>query len=126
MKDTDSWRITVHPLADCDMKNMRSQHPEAFKDMMNALKQLMNHADIFSVRKPLDLCITYPDMDNGIRFKCRGQQWRVVMRVIEDGVQVRPSRHLRPGSNIYLQIVFVDTRSNSTYSELKLRVAAIF
>lgn len=124
--ESDKWRIRVHPLADEDMKRLKHDNPVAFKQMMSALKQLAGCPNLFDVCKPLDICYTWPDATDWLRFKCRGERWRVALRLIVDGQQVRPTQQHRPCDG-YLQVVFVDERSAVTYRvRLAVREVAVW
>ena len=120
--DGDVWRVKVHRLADPDMRQLKATYPDEFADMIDALKALSTCGNIFDVRFPLDTCLTYPDADDCVRFKKRGQIWRVILRVIHRGLHVTPTADMRPCEDTYLQIIFVDDRGNRTYDALRLRV----
>lgn len=122
----DKWRVTVHPLAHNDMGTLRKNNRAAFDDMVAAVQTLQASPNVFCLDdKTLDTCHTYPDIDNCIRFKRKRGQWRVVLRLIVDGVQVRPSELSRPGQDSYLQIVFVSERHGQTYVNLRVRAVEV-
>lgn len=115
-KDTDGkWRIRVHRLAQEDFADIRRRDPHAYKQMLKALKRLSGCANLFYTRKPLDICYSFPHAQDCLRYKARGQRWRVVLRLIVDGQVVRPTEMSRPRDG-YLQVVFADLRSDVTYS----------
>lgn len=119
------WEIKVHKLADGDMRRLCQQHTSAFKDMITALQTLAECPNVFAVQDPLDVCQMYPDAPDHLRFKRRGGRWRCVLRIIHDGEHIPPSAASRPGANTYLQIVFVDTRTNRTYHHVRRRVKEV-
>jgi len=122
----DRWRVTVHRLAQDDFADVRRRDPQAYRQMLKALKRLSGCENLFSVNRPLDIIYSYPHAQGCLRFKRRGERWRVVLRLIVDGRVVRPDEMSRPGDG-YLQVVFADLRSDVTYSvNLAVREVALW
>jgi len=118
-----TWQIKVHRSAAPFMTALKQNEPEAFADMIASVKLLAQETNLYEVnRKPngLNLQRSYPTgWDIGLlRFKRAGAKWRCILSVVRDGMRIKADELTCPGDGSVLQIVYCDTRHESTYGRL--------
>lgn len=116
-----TWRVKVHPLAQDEVRRIAAKHP----DMVDAIRHLQSVSSCFDTPDGCHITLMYPDAPNCLRLKRKRGAWRVVMRLMSGGVQVRPDTSIHPGEDTYLQIIFADERTNQTYVDVRYRVQDI-
>lgn len=114
MEPAQRFRITAHPCASQDIQRLKNLDPGLYDGMRQALARLAKQGDLLSPEAPLDICYCYPVAPSCLRFKVRGEKWRVVLEVLQNGKSIRPEPGMSP-SDVSLRIIFVRERSDKTY-----------
>lgn len=122
MKD-EPRRIVVHPAALDDIKRMKHDAPEAFSDMVAALKQIASSSRPCQQSYPIDIRRSYPHLfkEGGYRVKDVNRKWRAVIRFLDADRFVLISEDEIDSQCEVIEVVFADVRSNATYSVLLAR-----
>lgn len=119
-----AWNMTVHKLADKEMRTFKSEHPRAFKALVRAMTLLSKEENPMNPDHPdLQICPLRGRLAGWFRLRVKGQaQWRVGIRFLQSEGnsvwQICMEHEIDNTCKQYIQITHIGHRS-TVYQTMK-------